>query len=303
MTPNDEEMTDMQQAIDREFDYRTMKARTGLGITAFLVLLLVLAWCALWPSQANAQTAPTFDCTNKAGPAPLATTCTWNVPGATACTAGGAGSVAAWSGSVPTSGTRNLTGIAADMTLTLTCAGPGKAVLRWTPPTTNTDGTTLSNLAGYTALYGVSPTALVSTVLINNPAATTFTIVSLAAGNWSFSLRARSSSGAESANANVVSLAVVGTAYAGSVAIDVTQVPSPPTGLTVTEPTAFEIRPNSTGTLTASRIGLIAVGTRCYSDERKVSTTTYNGVPIELVDMVNWPVSANLREAWAKCAG
>lgn len=253
-------------------------------------------------SAAHAQTDPTFTASVTQGPAPLATTLTWNVPGATVCAAGGAGNVAAWSGSVPTSGVRNLTGIAVDMTLTLNCMGPGKAQLQWTPPTTNTDGSSLTNLAGYTALYGVSATALVSTVLINSPSANTHTVDNLAPGTWFFSVRARTST-AESANSNVVSKAVVGTTYAGSVAIDVTQVPSAPTNLTVTEPTAFEIRPSSTGTLIASRVGLVAVGTRCYADERKVSATTYNGVPIELVDFVNWPAASNLREAWAKCAG
>jgi hypothetical protein len=250
-------------------------------------------------SAAHAQT-PTFTASVTQGPAPLATTLTWNVPGATACTAGGAGSVPAWSGSVPTSGTRNLSGIAVDMNLTLTCSAPGKATLEWTPPTTNTDGSSLTNLAGYTALYGVSATALVSTVLINSPSATTHTIDNLAPGTWFFSLRARTST-AESANSNVASKTVVGMSYAGTVAIDVTQVPSAPTNLTVTEPTAFEIRPNSTGTLIASRVGLVAVGTRCYPDERKVSSTTYNGVPIGLVDFVNWPAASSLREAWAKC--
>jgi hypothetical protein len=278
------------------------------ALSASTRLFTAFAWLALGAlvlsiSPAHAQTAPTFDCTTKSGPAPLATTCTWNVPGATACTAGGAGNVASWSGSVPTSGTRNLSGIAVDMTLTLACTGPGKATLQWTPPTTNTDGSGLTNLAGYTALYGVSPTALVSTVQINSPSANTYTIENLAAGNWSFSVRARSSGGTESANSNVVSKAVVGTTYAGSVAIDVTQVPSAPTNLTVTEPTAHEIRPNSTGTLIASRVGLVAVGTRCYPEPRVAAGVTYHGVPIELVDMVNWPVSSNLREAWAKCAG
>lgn len=288
-----------QRAIEREFDYRTMKNRMVARLWCMAVLLLLAVWCA---KEAYAQTA-TFTASVTQGPSPLSTTLTWNVPGATACTAGGAGSVPSWSGNVPTSGTRSLSGIAVDMTLTLSCTGPGKATLTWTAPTTNTDGSALTNLAGFTLLYGVSPTALVSTVQVNSATATTHTIDTLAAGNWSFAVKARSSGGVESANSNVVSKAIAGFSYAGSLAIDVTAVPSPPTGLTVTEPTAFEIRPNSTGTLTAARIGLVPVGTRCYADERKVSTTTYNGVPIELVDMVNWPVASNLREAWAKCAG
>lgn len=283
-----------QEAINRHLD-----SYKGLRWFVYYGVLTLIAMSALWWwTNAEAQTAPTFTCTNTTGSSPLSTSCTWNVPGATACTASG---MSGWTGSVPITGTRNLTGIIVDVTLKLDCTGPGKAVLNWIAPTTNTDGSTLTNLAGYTALYGVSATTLVSTVQINNPVLNTYTIDSLAAGTWFFSLRARASNGAESANSNVVSKAVAASTFSLAVPIDVTAVPSPPSNLTVTDPTAMEIRPNSTGTLVAARVGLVSVGTRCYADERKVGPTTYNGVPIELVDFVNWPQAANLREAWARC--
>jgi hypothetical protein len=266
-----------------------------IGFMLFGVLQLAYAQT---PCTASSTTA-CFDASVKQGASPLATSLAWSAPGASSCTAGGGG--AAWSGSVPTSGTRNLSGITIDMNLTLSCPIPGKATLTWTAPTTNTDGTAIANLAGYTVLYGVSPTTLVSTVQINSAGTTTHTVDNLAAGNWSFAVRARNAAGAESANSNVVSKAIAGSTFSSAVAIDVTQQPSPPTSLTVTEPTAMEIRPNSTGALVASRIGLVPLGTRCYDDKRTVSGVAYNGVPIELVDFVNWPTASVLREAWARC--
>lgn len=300
--------------IHKRNEGRAMKpiepeVRSGRILLAILIgsALLLLAG-VLWITDAFAQTPCTatsttacFDASVKSGPAPLASTLVWSVPGASACTAGGAGNVPAWTGSVPTSGTRNLTSIGVDFTLTLTCTGPGKTKLDWIAPTTNADGTALTDLAGYTILWGASAATLTNTAALNVPAATTYTILNLTPGSYAFAVRAKNAAGAESVNSNVITKAVAGLSYAGSVSIDVSSVPSPPTSLSVTETTAFEIRPSSTGVLIASRIGLVPVGTRCYADERKVGTATYNGVPIELVDFVNWPAASVLREAFARC--
>ncbi len=81
----------------------------------------------------------------------------------------------------------------------------GNATLSWTPPTENTDGSNLSNLAGFRIQYGTSPTALTQTIQIANPGVVTYDVTGLNAGNWYFAIRAYDSSGAESANSNVVS--------------------------------------------------------------------------------------------------
>ena len=39
-------MHDDQRSIERDFDYRTMKANTRVGLVAFAFLLAVLAFCA-----------------------------------------------------------------------------------------------------------------------------------------------------------------------------------------------------------------------------------------------------------------
>jgi hypothetical protein len=79
----------------------------------------------------------------------------------------------------------------------------GGATLSWTPPTQNTDGTSLTNLAGYRIAYGTSSTALTSTVQVANPGLSSYTLSNLAPGTYYFAVRAYTSSGTESGNSNV----------------------------------------------------------------------------------------------------
>jgi hypothetical protein len=89
-----------------------------------------------------------------------------------------------------------------------TRACPGVVSLSWTPPTRNTDGTSLTNLAGYRIHYGTSPTALISTIQLANAGTSAYTISGLAPGTYYFAVRAYSSSGTESSNSNVGSKVV-----------------------------------------------------------------------------------------------
>lgn len=244
----------------------------ALGLIVVLILG-ALALYALSTTVANAQTPcvvggpdACFSSSAAPGPAPLSTTLTWNVPSATACTAGGAGSVPAWTGSVPKSGTRTLTSIGVDMTLTLNCTGPGKATLSWTHDGKYTDGTPVT-LAGFTVLYGTSATALTQTVLVNVPGATAFTVDNLAAGSWSFAVRARDTAGAESVNSNVATKTVTGFTFNATQLVDVTAVPSAPTGVVVTEVTAIDVRQNADGTLYAVNAPMVPVSTRCAGND------------------------------------
>jgi hypothetical protein len=84
----------------------------------------------------------------------------------------------------------------------------GSATLSWTPPTLNTDGTTLTNLAGYRILYGTSAGALTRTIQVTNPGVSRYVVENLTAGTWYFSVRAYSSSGAESSSSNTASTSV-----------------------------------------------------------------------------------------------
>jgi hypothetical protein len=84
----------------------------------------------------------------------------------------------------------------------------GSATLSWTPPTLNTDGTTLTNLAGYRILYGTSPTALTRTVQVANAGVSRYVVENLTAGTWYFSVRAYSTTGVESSSSNTASTSV-----------------------------------------------------------------------------------------------
>jgi hypothetical protein len=87
-------------------------------------------------------------------------------------------------------------------------APAGTAVLSWTPPTTNTDGSTLADLAGYRIYYGTSPDALTATVQVANPSTVSHTLTGLAPGTYYFGVKAYTSTGIESAISNVVTKVV-----------------------------------------------------------------------------------------------
>lgn len=75
----------------------------------------------------------------------------------------------------------------------------GSATLKWQPPTSNTDGSPLTNLAGYVIRYGTSPTDLATEVRITNAGLTTYVVSDLVPATWYFQVSAFNSSGVESA--------------------------------------------------------------------------------------------------------
>jgi hypothetical protein len=82
------------------------------------------------------------------------------------------------------------------------------ATLSWTAPTTNTNGTALTDLSGYIVSYGTSPTALTNAVTISNAATTSYSFAGLAAGTWYVSIVATASDGTQSAATAPVSFVV-----------------------------------------------------------------------------------------------
>ncbi len=81
----------------------------------------------------------------------------------------------------------------------------GSATLSWTAPTARTDGSPLTNLAGYRLRYGNSPGNYPNTVTITNPGLTSHVVGNLASGTWYFVLAAYDAAGLESSNTNPVS--------------------------------------------------------------------------------------------------
>jgi len=79
----------------------------------------------------------------------------------------------------------------------------GSAVLSWVAPTTNTDGTPLTDLAGFIINYGTSPSALTQSVTVSSATATGYTVEGLSAGVWYFTVTAYTTASTQSAPSNV----------------------------------------------------------------------------------------------------
>jgi hypothetical protein len=106
---------------------------------------------------------------------------------------GGTGDIA---GTDVTGGTGN-TGGSAGGTGNTGGAFTGSATLAWNAPTTNTDGTLLTDLAGYKIYYGTSSGNYTSVIDAGN--ATTYTITNLSPGAYYFAVTSYDISGIESA--------------------------------------------------------------------------------------------------------
>ena len=83
-------------------------------------------------------------------------------------------------------------------------SGPGIATLSWEAPTTNTNGTALTDLAGYRIYYGPSDEQLDHHVDINTVGLQTYVIEGLEPGNWHFAVMAVAANGAESKLSDIV---------------------------------------------------------------------------------------------------
>jgi hypothetical protein len=77
--------------------------------------------------------------------------------------------------------------------------------LAWNAPTTNTDGSPVTTLAGYRIYYGTSPNALTESVTISNPSTLSYEVTGLASGTWYFAVAADAADGSESVVSNTVS--------------------------------------------------------------------------------------------------
>jgi hypothetical protein len=78
-------------------------------------------------------------------------------------------------------------------------APSGTASLSWTAPTQNTDGTVLTDLAGYRVYHGTSATALNEVVLVPGSTTVSYTFNQLTRGSHYFAVAAYNTAGTESA--------------------------------------------------------------------------------------------------------
>jgi hypothetical protein len=81
----------------------------------------------------------------------------------------------------------------------------GSALLSWTAPTQNTDGTALTDLAGFRIRYGRAASVLDEVIEIATPGMTTYVVPSLDSGTWYFTVEAYNAVGQTSEPSSVVS--------------------------------------------------------------------------------------------------
>jgi hypothetical protein len=78
-------------------------------------------------------------------------------------------------------------------------AANGSATISWMPPTQNMDGSALTDLAGYSILYGTTRGGPYASMLtLSNPGLTSYVISDLVPGTYYFVVTARNASGVES---------------------------------------------------------------------------------------------------------
>lgn len=193
---------------------------------------VMLALCAvLAPQVVSAQTAGTitFNSTSNTGVGSVTTTLTWSTtPVAASCVATGD---PAWAGAKAASGTQTLTGITKSATLNLQCSwGKADLTVRWEAPTKNTDGTSLTDLAGF-KVYWTGTGGSFSSYL-PGASLTSALITPTTAGTYSFSVTAANANGIESDKSNSVSGTNTAATATKAIGIVVNAQPNAPTGVT-----------------------------------------------------------------------
>jgi hypothetical protein len=247
---------------EREFYYPQRRECPQWG------LLIVALLFAVFAKVAGAQTQPWFTASVTQGISPVSTKFTWTCPsGSVSANASSTGNQSAWTGAKALSGTQSLSGIKLTADYKLDCVGPAKtasATLTWAPPTINTDGSVLTNLASYKLYYGTNSANLINVATIANPTVTTSVIDKLTDGTWYFAVTAVNSSGIESAYSNVQSKTVTNSPPAvtsASVTITVQTQPSPPV-LSTVDTVAYT--PNkATNAINLAAVGTVPLGVSC----------------------------------------
>lgn len=79
----------------------------------------------------------------------------------------------------------------------------GSAQLTWAPPTVNSDGSPLTDLAAYKVYWGKTQGSYTYSTRISNAAARSHTVTGLGSGTWYFVVTALNAAGLESTQSNV----------------------------------------------------------------------------------------------------
>jgi hypothetical protein len=92
--------------------------------------------------------------------------------------------------------------------ISVVATATGSATLSWTPPTQNTDGSALTNLASYRVYWGTSQGNYTNSTTISS-GLSSFVVEPLTPATWYFALTAVNSAGSESSYSNVASKQVL----------------------------------------------------------------------------------------------
>jgi hypothetical protein len=244
---------------------------------------------------AQAQTAGTLNLSvNKSSATGSATpVLTWSTtPVASSCSASGG-----WSGTKFGSGSETVAKITKTTSYSMTCTWRnGTAVVRWTAPTRNTDGTALTDLAGFKIVYGVAPSALTHSQVVNDPKAASATVTALSAGTWYFAVRAVNKSGTESSDSSTAQKAVDGAYATRTVKVSISGGTTTPT-LKTTSTAVYDVITRYGRRSLGRQVGTIAIGKPCQSSYQVGSN--YFRVTTSDVKQTRTPRSSSLV---ARCA-
>lgn len=94
--------------------------------------------------------------------------------------------------------------------ITVAQSANGSVTVSWMPPTSNSDGTQITNLAGYRINYGTSPDALVQSTSVDSAGLTSIVLNNLTPGTWYLAIRSVNGNGVASNESPVVSFTVSG---------------------------------------------------------------------------------------------
>jgi hypothetical protein len=178
---------------------------SAVGVLALLSVAAVLAGCGGSDasggsaSEAGASASPSVD----ASASPSVTGSSPAAVVANSAVVSGSNSAATPIGtaSTPASGS-------SDSSSSATTSSSQSVTLSWSAPTENTNGTALTNLAGYVIYYGTSATAMTQQINVNTVGMLVYQIPDLAPGTWYFQIMSVNSAGVQSSASATVTMSV-----------------------------------------------------------------------------------------------